>query len=102
MSDFVQDLTWLLSLDGRVWSASILNVFALAFGLREVISQRDASNVSFWMLVIFLYMQSTYAWAGWQSELWGQFWGMLFSAFITTAFIIVKLFIYPGDKSQKK
>lgn len=95
MSEFFELTTWLFSLDGRIWSASFLNVGAIAFGIREVIIKDDASGVSSWMLVIFLYMQATYAQAGFQNEMWGQFYGMFISALLTTFFIFLKLFREP-------
>lgn len=77
------------TLDGRVWSASILNVIALALQLRALLWGGDPSTISKGMLLIFIYMQVTFAQAGYRTKMWGQFWGMSVSAVISGTMLVL-------------
>lgn len=81
----------LLSLDSRLWISSFLNVFALASGLWSIVSAQSVRGQSPIMYLMFLFMQLTFAEAGYKKKLWGQFWGMAASAVIT---IIVLCLIF--------
>lgn len=73
----------LLSLDVRLWLSSSLNFFALASGLWSILSAQSVKGQSPIMYAMFLFVQLTYAEAGYKKKLWGQFWGMTASAVIT-------------------
>lgn len=79
----------IVSLEKRVWSAGALNVLAMAFQLWAILSTKNASGLSRGMLLIFVYVQITFAQAGWKHKEWGQFWGMIVSATITTTIFIL-------------
>ncbi len=78
-----------LSLEKRVWSAGFLNVLAMALQLIAILSTKDVSGISRSMLLIFIYVQLTFAQAGWRHKEWGQFWGMAGSAAITSTILVL-------------
>jgi len=78
-------LKWLVSLDGRAWSASFLNVAAMAFQLWTLITKWEAGGVSLAMLAIFCFVQYTYMQVGYKTKQWALFWGMLLSLLLTGA-----------------
>ncbi len=83
----------IFSLDSRVWAASFLNVAAMASQLWTLLSTKNATGVSLTMLIIFICVQLTFAQVGYKAKVWGQFWGMIASAAITTT-IAVLTFVY--------
>lgn len=83
----------LLSLDTRLWISSFLNVVALAFGLWSIVKAGNVKGQSPYMYAIFLFMQITFAEAGYRNQLWGQFWGMAASAVITVI-VLILLFVW--------
>lgn len=83
----------IVSLEKRVWSAGALNVLAMTFQLWAILSTKNASGLSRGMLLIFVYVQITFAQAGWRHKEWGQFWGMIASSAITTT-IFVLTFVF--------
>jgi uncharacterized protein with PQ loop repeat len=82
-----------ISLDYRIWVAGILNVVAMVFQLAAVIQAGSTAGLSRAMLVIFLFVQLTFAQVGWRTNVMGQFWSMILSAVITTV-VLVLTFVY--------
>jgi len=82
----------LLSLDNRAWSASFLNAAAMANGFWTVWTSRNVSGTSLVMMVIFLYVQVTYAQIGYRDKSRALFWGMVVSAVFTIAIILFVLY----------
>lgn len=76
-----------ISLDSRLWVSSILNVIAVGCGLISILATRSVQGQSPIMYGMFLFMQITYAEAGYRNKLWGQFWGMAASAVITSVIL---------------
>ena len=85
-------LLWLFRLDGRIWSASILNALFLFFQLRKIIQTKSAEGVSIIMFSGFVYMQITYMQLGYKTKQWGLFWGMLASVIISILIISFSLY----------
>jgi hypothetical protein len=83
------------SLNSRAWSASILNVFAMASAFWTLWSSHDAKGTSFIMLGLFLYVQITFAQTGYRDKSWALFCGMVFSAFFTVGCIVLAI-LYKG------
>lgn len=81
----------LLSLEARVWSASILNAVAVGAQLWTLAVTKNPAGLSLIMLGIFLYMQVTYAQLGFRTKQRAMFWGMAASAFFTSAIIVLAL-----------
>lgn len=81
------------SLDYRVWVAGFLNVVAMLFQLAAIIQAGSTAGVSRAMLVIFLFVQLTFAQVGWRTNVMGQFWSMILSAGVTTA-VLALTFVY--------
>ena len=79
----------LLSLESRLWVSSFLNVVALGFGLNSILEAGSVKGQSPWMYGIFLFMQITFAEAGYRKRLWGQFYGMAASAVVTIVVLIL-------------
>lgn len=77
------------SLENRVWAASFLNVAAMGFQLWAVLSLGSVAGLSRMMLVIFLFVQVTFAQVAAEKKIVGQFWGMVVSALITTILLIL-------------
>lgn len=81
----------LLSLEARVWSASILNAVAVGAQLWTLVVTKNPAGLSLIMLGIFLYMQVTYAQLGFRTKQRAMFWGMAASAAFTSAIIVLAL-----------
>ncbi|OGZ44803.1 MAG: hypothetical protein A2844_01225 [Candidatus Ryanbacteria bacterium RIFCSPHIGHO2_01_FULL_48_80] len=81
----------LLSLEARVWSASILNAVAVGAQLWTLVVTKNPAGLSLIMLGIFLYMQVTYAQLGLRTKQRAMFWGMATSAVFTSAIIVLAL-----------
>ncbi|MEY4731513.1 MAG: hypothetical protein RL681_459 [Candidatus Parcubacteria bacterium] len=77
-------IEWLLSLDGLAWSASFVNVLAMALQLRALVKSRETKGTSLGMLIIFVYVQTVFCFVGHRSGQQALFWGMLLSGVITT------------------
>jgi len=75
-------LSQILSLDGRAWSANFCNVAALALQLYTVVATRNVGGLNLGMLVIFLYVQITFAQVGYRDKSRALFWGMALSVAI--------------------
>ncbi len=86
-------MTKLLSLNSRAWSASFFNVAAMALQLRALWTTKNVGGISLGMMVIFLYVQITFAQVGYRDKSWALFWGMVFSAIFTAAIIAFVLFV---------
>lgn len=87
----MKHITWLFSLDGRVWSASILNAVLVAHQLLTVLRSHSTEGLSLVMMIGFLYMQVTYTQLGHKTKNWAMFWGMAASAVFNTAIIAYAL-----------
>ena len=83
----------LLSLENRAWSASFFNVLAMALQFRALWKSWDPSGLSLGMLVIFLYVQVTFAQVGRKTKERALFWGMVLSAAFTTAIVVLSIWI---------
>ena len=83
----------LLSLEARVWSASILNAVAVGAQLWTLIVTKNPAGLSLIMLGIFLYMQVTYAQLGLRTKQRAMFWGMAASAVFTSTIIALALLL---------
>lgn len=81
----------LWSLGTRLWLASIFNVLALISGLWSIWLAQNVKGQSPIMYGMFLFIQLTFAEAGFEKKLWGQFWGMAASAVITITILILIL-----------
>jgi len=73
----------LISLDTFAWSASFLNVGAMALQFRALVKTWDATGVSLGMLGIFCFVQVVYMMVGRRAKQWALFWGMVFSLLFT-------------------
>ncbi len=73
-----------LSLDSLAWSASFLNVGAMALQFYTLVKAWNAAGVSLGMLGIFCFVQATYMMVGYRSKQWALFWGMAFSLAFTS------------------
>lgn len=83
----------LLSLDNRAWSASFFNVLAMASQFWTLWTTRNIGGTSLVMMVIFLYVQITFAQVGYRTKSRALFWGMVVSALFTTAIIVLMLYV---------
>ena len=80
---------WLFSLEGRVWSASILNAVFMLLQLWTTIQTHSIAGLDWRMLAGFLYVQVTFVQYGYKSKQWGIFGGMLASAVFTTTILLL-------------
>ncbi len=83
----------LFSLDGRAWSASFVNIVAMALQFWALWTTNNVGGTSLGMLAIFLYVQITFAQLGRRDKSWALFWGMAISGVITTAIILFVVYI---------
>ncbi len=84
-------MKYFLSLEGRVWSASILNAVAVGAQLLTLLTTKNPAGLSLIMLGIFLYVQVTYAQLGWRTKQWAMLGGMAASAVFSTAVIVLAI-----------
>ena len=71
----------------HVWIAGLVNVAALLFQLWTLIQTKDSRSISATMWFLFAYIEIILAIAGYKSKMWGQFWGMLLSMFVSLTMI---------------
>ena len=83
----------ILSLNNRAWSASFFNVLAMALQFYTLWTTKNVGGVSLGMLAIFVYVQTTFAQVGYRDKSWALFWGMVVSAFITTAIVLLVVYV---------
>ena len=83
----------IFGLDTRVWSAGGFNVLAWAVQLESVVRTKSVSGLSLTMLVLAIYIQLTFAQVGWREKAWGQFWGMIIGA-VLTSIVLLLTFVY--------
>jgi hypothetical protein len=81
------------SLDNRAWSASFVNILAMALQFWTLLTTRNVGGISLGMLAIFLYVQITFAQVGRRDKSWALFWGMAISAVITTTIILFVIYV---------
>lgn len=82
-----------LSLENRVWAASFLNVAAMLFQLWAVIEAGSAAGVSRAMLVIFIFVQVSFAQVAQEKKIRAQFLGMVASA-VVSVLILALTFVF--------
>ena len=84
----------LLTLEGRAWSASFLNVAAMALQLFALWNTWSLKGVSVGMLGIFLYVQITFAQVGRRDKSSALFWGMVASAALIASSMVLAAYIF--------
>ena len=89
-------LPYLLSFDGRVWSASLLNALFLGFQLVKILQTKSVESVSLIMFAGFLYMQITYLQLGIKTRQKGLIVGMLLSAIADSCIIFLTIYYRYG------
>lgn len=73
------------------WSASFVNILAMALQLKTLVTTRETKGVSLGMMGIFAYVQSVFCLVGFHEKQWALFVGMLGSVFITTSIVVYVL-----------
>ena len=69
------------------WSASFLNVGAMALQLKTIVRTQDTKSVSLGMMRIFAFVQAVFGLVGLHSGQWALFVGMLGSVAVTATII---------------
>ena len=81
----------LMSVQSRSYLAGFGNALVLLLQLIQIVQTHKVTGLSIPMFVGFLFIQVTFMEVGWRLKQYGQFLGMLCSAVITIAIIILTL-----------
>jgi uncharacterized protein with PQ loop repeat len=69
------------------WSASFVNIFAMALQLKTLVKTHKTEGVSLGMMSTFVYVQTVFCLVGFHTKQWALFVGMLGNVVITLSIV---------------